>query len=907
MEQQPVIQKNRAVSVIWTLPFIALCICGWLLYTSYRDAGTEIVIYFDDASGITPGKTQVISRGIPVGLVKKIHPDLHNKRIKTIIEIEQEAADSLVADTLFWVVRPQLSASSVQGLDTILSGSYIGIQPGVSKVEQYEFTGLDTPPPISPEEPGLHFQLKADVLGSVQDGSGIYFRNIEIGAVQQHRLDGEDSVLIDAFIRPDYVHLVREGSRFCNASGVSISGKLPNLKVHIESLASLLRGGILLYTPEQLKESPQVKNGAIFHLYPNYEAANYGIPMTLNLTSSEDIVEGSTKVMYRGLEAGFVKEIKFHKDDHRTVTAHILLDPRTEFILKEGTQFWLEKPEISTTGVKNLRLLLAGAYITFQPGQGAFCDHFDILPQAPPQKPLRPGKSYFLATADSVDFKTAAPVFFKNIQVGEVIDVDVSQDGQQILTQIFIYEKYLQLLSTHSIFWRHSGIQFEAGFDKGLQLSAGSLGNILAGGISFITPDAGKGSKTSPPTEETTFQLFNSYHEAVRDVAELQPPGEKITIVSDGSAAMSVGAPVTYKNVPIGEVTDLQLSKKGQSVLIEALITPQYRDIITPATRFFNLSGFEISGDLNGVALKSKPLGALLKGGIGCINPATGQPGGKRQTPYQLYDDLKSALQADRLQLTILLQDAQGLKTGSPVYYRNVSVGEVTDLQLENDLRMLTATVLVQPKLQRLFRKNTQFWVEKAEVDLSGIKNLENIIFGSYLTFLPGDGAPATTFAARKNPPYSEVARRDNFSLVLEASHLGSLSVGSPLYYREVKIGQVSGFDLSENSKKVDVFVEVEQKYAPIIRGSSRFWNISGVKIEGGLFSGVKVTTGSLSSIMQGGIALATPDKDKIGVPVATGHRFKLHDKPQPEWLDWTPGIILIEEEHRTFNSANTK
>ncbi len=116
--------------------------------------------------------------------------------------------------------------------------------------------------------------------------------------------------------------------------------------------------------------------------------------MTLTLTSSEDIVEGATKVMYRGLEAGFVKEIQINNDEQRTVTAHILLDPRTELILRENTKFWLVKPEISPSGFSNLQLLLSGAHITFQPGSGEFKDHFDILSEAPSANPAASRKNH---------------------------------------------------------------------------------------------------------------------------------------------------------------------------------------------------------------------------------------------------------------------------------------------------------------------------------------------------------------------------------------------------------------------------------------------------------------------------------------------------------------------------------
>ena len=314
MTEQPVTQKQYGISAVWILPILALSICGWLLYSSYQNRGVEITIYFNDATGIIAGKTQVIAKGIPVGLVKKLQPDLNNKRVKVAIKMEPLVVEYLVEDTLFWIVRPKLSASSIEGLDTILSGSYIGIRVGSSAIPEREFNGLPTSPPVSQDTPGLHIQLRAEKLGSIQTGTGVYYRNIKIGDVEKFQLEGDKNILIDLFIEPQYSHLVRTESRFCNVSGLQIGGKLPSLKIHIESLASLLRGGILLHTPEQLKESPAAQNKHIFPLYPDFESANYGLPMTLKLASGEDIVEGTTKIMYRGLEAGFVKEIRVNND-----------------------------------------------------------------------------------------------------------------------------------------------------------------------------------------------------------------------------------------------------------------------------------------------------------------------------------------------------------------------------------------------------------------------------------------------------------------------------------------------------------------------------------------------------------------------------------------------------------------
>ncbi|MFH0782706.1 MAG: MlaD family protein [Pseudomonadota bacterium] len=896
------IRRNRGISVIWTLPLIALCICGWLIYSSYKNAGVEITISFADASGIVPGKTQVMTRGIPIGLVTKISPDLDNRQIQAKVKMDKSVVEHLVDDTLFWVVRPELSASSIHGLDTILSGSYISVQIGTSTIPRREFTGLASTPPVPLDTPGLHLKIKADVLGSIQEGTGIYYRNIQIGEVQKYQLEGDKNILIDVFIKPEFANLVREGSRFCNASGIQISGKLPSLKVQVESLASLLRGGILLHTPEQLTTTPWAKNGHVFSLYPDFESANFGIPMTLTLASSEDIVEGATKVMYRGLEAGFVKEIQINNDSARTVTAQILLDPRAELILRESTKFWLVKPEISPSGFNNLQLLLSGAHITFQPGSGAFKDHFDILSEPPPQIPLRPGKTMVVIADGPVDLSPKSPVYYKNIQAGEVIDVGIDSGGAKIRSTVFIYQDYLKFLSKKSVFWVQSGVKMQGSLAEGVSLSTGPLSKMLLGGVSFTTPDILKKAPQFQPKEGFSFHLHNSYKEAVAAVVELQPAGKHILLTATDAESLSLGSPVLHKKIKIGEVESFKLSPDQQSVLIECLIFDEFKNIIKQNTRFYNTSGIQVSGGLEGVTLQTESLQSVLTGGIGCINPPSGAHSGPPH-PYPLYAHLQDALHADEMEVTILLDSSRGLKEGSKIRYKGIEIGKVSMLRLGENQQTIIATARIDAdtKVASLFRSNTKIWVEQAEFNLSGIKNSETLIFGSFLNILPGDGSPIHTLTALTEPPMTEIASQDGLGIILEAGQLGSLSIGSPVYYRQLQIGEVTGYDLSPSFREVRIFVNIKAQYMAIIRENTRFWQVSGTKIEGGIFSGVTVSAESLTAIIRGGIALATPEGEQTGAAVSSGSHFPLFDKPEKQWLDWSPDVILLQQDPTTI------
>lgn len=905
MEPIPVFKEKKAISPVWTLPIIALCICAWIVYTSYQNAGVRITVFFDDATGITPGKTQVIARGVPIGTVYKILPDLKNRRVKTIIKMDKSATDMLVEDTMFWIVRPEISAASVQGLDTLFSGGYIAIQPGTSVVETTEFTGTKSAPPIPKETPGLHINLLAEELGSIQNGSEVYYRNVSIGSVTNHSLDQEnDSIIINLFIRPQYTHLVKEGSRFCNASGITIQGKLTNLKVQVESLASLIKGGIVLHTPVELNDTPPVKNGHTFSLYKDLDSARYGIKMTLQLASSRGIAEGETQVIYRGLVAGVVEKITFNNNSRQSVTAEIMLDPRAERILRETTQFWLVSPEISPERIENLDLLLSGPYITFNPGTGPFRNDFEILPEPPPQRPLRPGTELRLVAEETYSLGRGAPVMYKNKKVGEVLDIDIAGSANVFEISAFIYKPYERLVKTTSVFWSDGGISIEASI-QGVNFRANSLGSILRGGISFITKE-NPDNNPSANLSDTLFPVYASYAEAAEHSPLLKKSGYSFQLITESPDTYEKGTPIYYKKIEVGEITGLRLSKDNNYVLLDCFIDKKYADTVNSSSRFYDLSGIAVQGNLSGVSVETGSLQSIVKGGLSYFT--TDQEATQEKKPtFPLYATKNDAEAVDNITISVRFKDSGNLREGSPVKYKGIQIGRVSKLRFADNMTDVMATLLVDRQAASFFKEKTLIWLEKAEVSLSGIKNLNNILFGSYINILPGSGNQRRTFYAQNYPPTTPVDSVDGLKLVLRSKHLGSLKVNSPVYYRQIQVGRVLSFKLSETFEDVLVFINIDTPYMPLIHENTRFWKASGTKIKGGLFSGISVSTESLEALLNGGIALATPENSQMGKQVGDLHLFTLHDEANEEWLDWQPSITLVEKEKGQKSSSLIK
>ncbi|HHO8987516.1 MlaD family protein, partial [Pseudomonas aeruginosa] len=163
--------KTSNWSAIWVLPLVALAIGAWLGWRAYDQAGVLIQVRFESSDGIQAKKTEVLYKGIAVGKVVALDVSEDIKGVVATIEMDKEARQYLSKGTRFWLVKPRVSLAGVTGLETLVSGVYIAVDPVKGEKEERYFTALKEPPPLSDKLPGLHLTLKADRLGSLEQGS----------------------------------------------------------------------------------------------------------------------------------------------------------------------------------------------------------------------------------------------------------------------------------------------------------------------------------------------------------------------------------------------------------------------------------------------------------------------------------------------------------------------------------------------------------------------------------------------------------------------------------------------------------------------------------------------------------------------------------------------------------------
>ena len=231
------------------------------------EKGPEITIVFSSADGLEANKTKVNYNGLNIGTLTSIRFADDHKHVIATAEMSPKAKDFLVKDMKFWVVKPRMSGLNVTGLGTLLSGYYIGVQLGESKESERSFTALESPP-LTGDVPGRIFVLKTMELGSLGEGTPIFYRQLQAGQVVSYELDkGGEFLNVKIFVQSPYDQYVTPDTRFWQASGIDVSLTAAGLHVQTESVMSILAGGIAFETPVTDSPLPPAGADTAFNLF----------------------------------------------------------------------------------------------------------------------------------------------------------------------------------------------------------------------------------------------------------------------------------------------------------------------------------------------------------------------------------------------------------------------------------------------------------------------------------------------------------------------------------------------------------------------------------------------------------------------------------------------------------------
>jgi paraquat-inducible protein B len=307
-------------SLVWVIPLIAALIGVALVIQSIYQKGPTITISFSSAEGLEPGKTKVKYKDVDIGYVKQIKLSNNHSRVLVYVQLSKEADDFAVKDSRFWVVRPRIGASGVTGLSTLLSGSYIGVDGGRSTETQTEFVGLEAPPAVTVDQKGRQFTLRGESLGSIDIGSPVYYRRVQVGQVTGFSLDKDGTgVTVQVFVNAPFDQYVGTNSRWWHASGVDLRLDSSGFKLNTQSLATVIVGGLAFQSPPGQAVGVQAPNNMTFRLGDDESDAmrepdGEAVRVVMNFNQSLRGLSVGAQVDFRGIVLGQVTSIGVEYD-----------------------------------------------------------------------------------------------------------------------------------------------------------------------------------------------------------------------------------------------------------------------------------------------------------------------------------------------------------------------------------------------------------------------------------------------------------------------------------------------------------------------------------------------------------------------------------------------------------------
>ncbi|TEW45081.1 MlaD family protein [Psychromonas algicola] len=876
---EPIISKSYAISPIWFLPFIAAILGLWILFQNITHSNKEIKIHFNHVESIIVDKTKVRYKGVIIGTVKKVELD-EVDGVNVFAEIESHAAFLLKESSQFWLVSPKATLTSISGLDTLFSGSYISLLPGEGEPET-EFTAM-AEQPINVPDNALLLNFKSDNAAANNVGTPIFFKKIQVGEIAALRLDSSGQfVNMQAFIESKYSSLVKQNSQFWNISGLNANISRAGIDFKLDNLTSLIAGGITFSSPEN--SAPAAK-GQQYELFDNIEASQQGLSITIKMNNTNNLTNGAG-ILFKGHGIGRINTIRYDNSSQSFI-AQATINPAFSELVTENSQFWLEKTSLSFSNIKNLGNIITGDYVGFS--------HSENYQQEKQKKTftLRNHQiiddqylTITLIADDANGLTEGATVSYKGLTIGNINSLALTDDNKQIQAKLNINSQYQYLVNADSKFYALSGIDFKASL-QGVEVNSKPLQNVIQGGIALFNKTQVNNPQVSNKKQKLKanqlFYLYPSKEMAILGKNIFSKP-LTVALLSRDLPSVSVGSPVYYHKLKVGEVSQLQLHESGQ-METSLDINAQFRHLVTDKTVFWDVSGFQVNAGISGVEINADSLLAIAAGGI-ALEISTAMTNNKiNEQQYRLFDNYKQATLPPK-QLTLTYDQAFDLKVGNKVKLKGLEIGKISELTLTDNNTVEATLDIDNLYFDKIAKQGSRFWIVRSDISLAGAKNLATLVSGVFINVSPGTGEVKTAFNGEHNEPLL-APDKAGLPIILIANNVGSANVGSPIYHRQIKIGEIIENRFNAQASGVEIVLNIYPEFSHLIRKNSVFWPASGFSIDVGL-TGAALKATSLASIVKGGINMSTPDTTSLKAASEPYDKFTLRTSTDKDWAQW--------------------
>ncbi|MFC5077654.1 Paraquat-inducible protein B [Vibrio thalassae] len=581
-----------------------------------------------------------------------------------------------------------------------------------------------------------------------------------------------------------------------------------------------------------------------------------GQRVQIYFSDAQGLIAGRTTIRYQGLEVGMVRDINL-SEDLTNIYVDADIYPEATKLLGEDTKFWLVKPSASLSGISGLDALVSGNYIAIFPAtkSDSAKSKYVALESVPTELAVNDGLTVTLKAKDLGGISVGSKIVYKKIPIGEVYSFKLDSNAETVSINASIQNEFSHIITDKSRFWNVSGIGASVGF-QGVDIRLESLSAILAGAIAVDSPDGGE-----PVKAGTDFRLYK----------DLKTAGRGIPIqiaLPDNSNLKANGSPIMYRGLEIGRINNLALNGKRDSIIASASIEPAFSDMLNQGTLFL-LEEAKVS--LSGV----ENLSNLITGNFLTLVPGNGN---QARDFIAVKQDELDRVQAKSISIRLLSENSFGLEPGSSVLYRGIPVGTLNSVELIND--QVAMDIAIDIEYKDLIRSQNRFFVTgsaTAELTKAGLSvtvpPAKQLLTGSISFVSEGAKTERAEFALFQTKSLAELAKHDqtgSMRLTLFADELPPIQEGSPVLYRNMQVGSVSNYSLTDGG--VYIHTSIDNKYKHLVTPQTVFWNRSGVEIDASL-SGVHVKAAPLKTLIDGGIAF----DNMPGIDNKTGKNWKLY------------------------------
>ena len=699
--------------------------------------------------------------------------------------------------------------------------------------------------------------------GLIPKTDTIIFKGIKVGKIESIKID-EDNLSqfkIYGVMYKKYDFLLKKGTQFWKVSPeISLKG--------VKNLDTIITGSYIEILP------PKKNKQELERLPSKYNFIALSHPPLNGITTIIKTKDSSfgigTILIYRGIQVGEIIDKELKKGD---IFYTALIYNKYKNILGKDTKFIPMKPLELKASLNGIKLTIPSIKNLIT---GAIKIETSIKNSTPKKeysfyKPLVKGYKFTIISENQLPHF----IFYKGFKVGELVSNKLLNN--KIYNNYLIYDKYKNLINNSTLFYKLNAFELKGSLTH-FSVTIPDFKSTILGGISFIT------LREKDVLNKRKFKIFNSKMNLDEYLLK-KNGGEEITILTKNLDFIKKGTLITYKGLEAGKVLDYNYNFDNNYLELKVFIKKPFLNLINYTTKFYKNGGLTIKAGINGIKVNTPTLNSIIEGTISFIATKDKFEDKKIFKLYN-YEDLGKD---NYFTINLNLDKINGLKKNSPLIFKGFQIGKVSNIIFDKNI---SAVIKIDKKFKYLFGMNSKIYLKTFKAGLNGIQNPDSIIFGSKLYLISDENNKfKSNFKLDSINPIDSYYK-NGLRIVLTNYSKEGLNIGSPIYYRKVKIGQIEKIELSKTAQNVNIFLFINSKYKNIIRTNSKFFNTGVLAVKANLF-GVKIKTGTLESMIKGGIEVVTPDK--IGQKVENGAVFKLYDKPEEDWLKYKPKLLILD------------